>query len=117
MRELGDLSENAGYRASKRKLMQIDRRIAYLERFLSRAEVIQNDGSFQVSLGSRVVIVDGEGNHKTFVVVESHEADIMKQKISSQSPLGKSLLHRKRDDVVFVITQNGEKQYKIVEIS
>lgn len=117
MRELGDLSENAGYRASKRKLMQVDRRIQYLERLLSRSEVINTNSNAHIGLGSTVSVINEGGEHKTFTVVESHEADIAKQKISAHSPLGKTLLHKKVGDVADVVTQKGIKKYKIVNVS
>ena len=52
----------------------------------------------------------------TYRIVGSTEADILKGKISNESPLGKALLGAKIGDVVTVEAPMGELQYKVLEI-
>ena len=52
----------------------------------------------------------------TYKIVGSTEADVLGNKISNESPVGKALLGRKTGDIVEVETQAGILKYKVLEI-
>lgn len=52
----------------------------------------------------------------TYKIVPSAEVDIFNQKISEDSNLGKSLLGKKRNEVITVLTPVGTIKYRIIDI-
>ena len=114
MRDFGDLSENAGYRAAKGKLRRIDNRIRFLEKLLRTARVASPlPGDLKhIVIGAQVTLHD---SNKTFQysVVDSIESDIVHGKISIRSPLGRALMGKKVGDVVKVHTPQGIRSVTI----
>ncbi len=53
---------------------------------------------------------------QTFTIVGSEEADLAAGKISYLSPIGSSLLGKKKGEEVAVHTPKGEVRYKITSI-
>lgn len=118
MRELGDLSENAGYRAALSKLRRTDNRIRFLEKLLRTSRVVdppKNTPQY-VTIGAYVQLHDSD---KTFQysVVDSIESDLLRGKISLRSPLGKALMGRKVGEVVRVRTPQGMRIITVDAIS
>ncbi|AAD36773.1 transcription elongation factor GreA [Thermotoga maritima MSB8] len=117
-RELGDLSENSEYEAAKNEQGRVGSRIMEIEQILSNAEIIEDsEESDEVTLGKWVVIknLDTGEEHK-FRIVTPQEADFFAQKLSSDSPLGKSLLGRKVGDVVKVKAPSGVQRYQVIAV-
>jgi transcription elongation factor GreA len=119
-REFGDISENAEYDDAKNEQALLEARIAQLEERLRRATVIdKNDvGTDEVTVGSVVHVKDQKsGDSQKFQIVGSTEADPIEQKLSNESPIGKALIGRKRNDVVSVEVPRGpKKKLKITKI-
>ena len=53
----------------------------------------------------------------TYTIVSEAEANLATKKISSSSPIGKSLLGRKVGEVVDVEVPNGMIHFEIIEIT
>ena len=116
-RELGDISENSEYEAAKNEQGRIGSRIMEIEQILSVAEIIDNQNTNQVSLGNWVVLKNLKTGEEFKVrIVTPQEADIFSNKISEDSPVGKSLLGKKVGDVVRVQTPSGIVEYQIAAI-
>ena len=118
-REQGDLSENAEYDAAKDEQRDIEARIEEIEKILKNAEVIDEDDFDHetVNFGSEVTVLDKELKEKfTYKIVGSTEADILKGKISNESPLGVALMKKKVGAKVVVEAPDGNFEYKIVDI-
>lgn len=115
MRELGDLSENAGYRASRSKLRRIDSRIRFLDKLLRTSRVIHDRvGVLQhITIGTLVELRDGTKVFE-YRVVDSVESDIAHGRISARSPLGRALLGRRRGELVHVKTPNGTRSLVVI---
>ena len=111
----GDLSENAGYDAAKEEQGFVEGRIKELKDIIAQAKVIEKKESGKVQIGSFVVLNSDEGKNK-FQIVSPEEADILKGKLSFESPLGAALLNKKKGDIVKIDTPGGLKEYKINEI-
>lgn len=117
-RELGDLSENSEYDEAKNEQGKINSRIQELEEVLNNAEVLEENGDFsEVRLGSRVLLENLQnGEQKQIMIVNSQEADIFNNKISSESPIGNAVLAKKVDEEFKVRTANGAVKYRILSI-
>lgn len=115
MREMGDLSENAGYHAAKERLNFIDRRMRELKILLRFSEVIEAKDSDTVGFGSTVVLDDGE-NKREFTIVGGLEADPLKGMLSPSSPIGAAIMGKKVGDRVQVDVPDGMIVYRVLEI-
>ena len=115
-RALGDLSENGMYSAAREKQSFIAGRIDELTDILKRVKIAKKAANGIVALGSKVKL-HTDGNEVEYTIVSSQEVDFKTGKISHESPIGQSLIGKKLNDVVDVITPAGKIQYKIVEIN
>lgn len=80
-RELGDLSENAFYKATKMRLGQIDHKLEELDYHIKTARVIQKSKTDVVSVGTTVTL---KTNNQivTYTIVGDLEANSLEGKIS-----------------------------------
>jgi transcription elongation factor GreA len=70
-----------------------------------------------VGLGSRVVVLDVKKDEQiTYELVTSEEADAPNGKISTGSPIGRSLLGKEPGDVVKMQAPGGTKELEILEL-
>jgi len=115
---LGDLSENSEYQEAKEAQLENEFKIAELEDVLLRSIVVEKSTDHAtVSLGSTVVVKrDGDTEEMRFILVGTKEVDLSSSKISHESPLGRVLLGRKRNDKVTAAAPKGEVKYKIIDI-
>ena len=118
-RAQGDLSENSEYDDAKEAQTNNEVRIAEIEKILKNAKVIEKSDILKtkVSLGQVVELLDiEEDESQEYILVSPHEEDIMKNKISSDSPVGAAILGHKKNDIVEVKTPIGIIRYKILRI-
>lgn len=115
-RELGDLSENGLYKAARAKLSSIDANLTRLDFFIKLADVKESNQNSTIDIGNYVKLDNGK-QERTFQIVGKYEADPLNNKISNESPLGKTLIGKRTSDEISVATQNGIVNYKIIEIS
>ena len=118
-REQGDLSENAEYDAAKDEQRDIEARIEELEKILKNAEVIDEDevDLDKINVGCTVSLYDVEFDEKvTYQIVGSTEANILNNKISNESPIGKALIGAEIGQTVDVEGPDGTCKFKILEI-
>ncbi len=116
----GDLSENSAYDEAKNEQAMVEARIAQLEAMLKNVKVLDEEEltTDTVSVGSKVRVKDVEMNEElTYQIVGSTEADPMENRISDESPVGKSLLGHRAGDVVEVEVPVGVITYEVLEIS
>jgi len=119
-REHGDLSENAEYHAAREKQSFIEGRIIELEDVVSRADVIdlsKLSGGKTVRFGASVTVADVDTDEETtYLLVGPYEADIKKNKVSVQSPLGRALIGKTEGDTAEVIAPGGGKAYEVLKV-
>ena len=106
-REFGDLSENAEYDAAKNEQAIIEGEIIEIENKLKYAVIIKDSKSGAVSLGSKVLFVDEEGEEHSYEIVGTTEADVELGRISNESPIGNALLGKKEGESVTVKVPSG----------
>ncbi|MCO5229937.1 MAG: transcription elongation factor GreA [Chitinophagales bacterium] len=119
-REKGDLSENAEYDAAKEAQGLLELRISKLQDTIGKARVIdptQLDTS-KVSVLSKVKVRNIKLKREfEYTLVSEKEADLKQMKISVQSPIGKSLLGKRKGDKVDVETPGGIIPFEVLDIS
>jgi len=115
----GDLSENAEYHAAKERQGLVNARLGHLQKRLADFSMIDMTRipHDRVGLGSRVVVLDVKTNAEiTYTLVTSEEADAARGKISTASPIGKSLLGKEVGDTVKMQAPGGTKELEILEL-
>lgn len=114
-----DFRENAPLEAARERQGMVEARIRQIEAMLKTTVVgVEDRPSDQsVALGSKVVILDLSDNEElTYTLVNKNEASPLKGKLSVASPIGKTLIGHKEDDVVDVAAPAGVMRYRIVRI-
>lgn len=118
-RDKGDLSENAEYDAAKDAQGHLEAKIAKLEEILGNARLIDESkiDTSTVSILSKVTIKNKKnGATVTYTLVAEEEADLKAGKISTQSPIGKGLLGKKKGESAKIKTPAGEMEFEVVTI-
>ena len=119
-RSHGDLKENAEYHAAKEQQSHNEGRIQEIEDLIARANVIDvtkinNDG--KVIFGSTVFLQNLDTNENIeYKLVGKDEADLKKKLIFFQSPIGKGLIGKKKNDLVEISTPAGVKNFEIIDV-
>lgn len=119
-RSFGDLSENAEYDEAKNEQGILEARISELEAYISNAEIIEDDAVSvdEIGVGSVIKLKDLELNEiETLQIVGSTESDPDNNKISDESPIGKSALNKRVGDIIEVEAPVGVIKFEILEIS
>jgi len=117
--EMGDLSENADYKAAKEDQGFLEGRIQELEQTLSVAIIVDEpDGNNKrVQIGNVVTFKEGDDPEETYELVGAKEANARENKISYESPIGAALLGHKVGEIVEVTLPKGFKiAIKIIKI-
>ncbi len=119
-REFGDIAENAEYDDAKNEQAMLEHKIAQLEERLANARIIDTDevDTSVVSIGSVVRLRDVDAKETVeYHIVGSAEANPAERKLSNESPVGKAIIGRKKNETVEVTTPRGAViKYKIMEI-
>ena len=117
----GDLRENAEYHAAKEEQSFTEGRIAEIQAFLSRAEVIDTAAlkpQGKVVFGATVDLCNLETDEEVrFRIVGEMEADIDEGLISITSPLARALIGKREGDVAVVRAPAGDIEYEILEVA
>ncbi|HWJ38218.1 MAG TPA: transcription elongation factor GreB [Sphingomicrobium sp.] len=116
---LGDRSENADYIYGKRRLREIDRRLAYLGRIMKQARIVdpaRQQARDQVRFGATVELADEDDNRRTLTIVGDDETDAGSGRIGWSAPLARALIGARVGDERLVRLPAGEKSYEVVAI-
>ena len=119
-RDKGDLSENAEYDAAKEAQGMLEMRISKLEERLANARVIdesQLDNSKVLVLSKVKIRNKSNGMTMDYMIVADGEADLLKGKISVNSPIGKGLLGKSVGEIAKISVPTGFIDLEILEIS
>ena len=116
----GDLKENAEYHAAKEEQSHSEGRITEINDIIARANVIDvtnliNDG--KVIFGSTVYLENLDSGEKiNYKIVGKDEADLKLKLIYFQSPIGKGLIGKNKNDLVEINTPSGTKNFEIKDV-
>jgi transcription elongation factor GreA len=118
-REFGDLSENAEYHAAREKQSLLQARSDLLKGQIALAreikpEIVRTDA---VSVGSRVRLRDAAGQEVTYTLLGPADVDVDNHVINYQTPLGRSLMGRKRGETVTLEVMGDTHTYQVLDIA
>lgn len=116
----GDRSENGDYIYGRRRLRELDRRLAYLGKVMKAAKVVDpaaQQSRDEVRFGATVEIADDDDQRRTVTIVGDDEADATAGRIGWSAPLARALLGAKVGDERLVHLPAGETSYEVVAIS
>lgn len=114
----GDLRESAAYDEARLLQSANEARIADLEEIVHRAVVVEAEEGENAAarLGASLELEDTTGDRITFHLVGTHEADVLDNKISDESPLGQNLLGKRAGDRVELPLGSDRVNYKVVSV-
>jgi len=116
----GDLSENAEYHAAKERQGFVNARLNQLKKRMADMSMVDFSKipHGRVGLGSTVVVLDVKKDEEvTYYIVTSEEADAAKGRVSTNSPIGRSMLGKEVGDVVKVQIPGGMKELEILKLT
>ena len=116
---LGDRSENADYLYGKKRLREIDRRLAHLARAMKAAKIVDPSSQAatgEVRFGATVELADDADNRRILTIVGDDEADATEGLIGWSAPFARALVGAKVGEERVVHLPNGEKSYEILSI-
>ncbi|MCL6730563.1 transcription elongation factor GreB [Sphingomonas hankyongi] len=116
----GDRSENGDYIYGRKRLREIDRRLAYLGKVMKTAKVVDpsaQESRDQVRFGATVELADEDDNRRQLTLVGDDEADASSGKIGWSAPLARALIGAKVGDERIVRLPSGEKSYEVLRIA
>jgi transcription elongation factor GreA len=118
-RELGDLRENAEYKAAKERQDYLNARIAMLKRRVAEISLINLDKlpTDRAAYGSTLELRESTGDTHVFQLVMPEDANADKGWISTSSPIGKALLGKEEGDEVKVPTPTGVREFEILKLT
>jgi transcription elongation factor GreA len=114
----GDLSENAEYHAAKERQRLLEEKIGQIESRLSRLQIVSFDvsASDTIIFGCKVKVRDpDDGFEEEYHLVGADESDPSTGKISTESPIGKALIGKRKGETVEVVAPRGTFSLQIVD--
>lgn len=116
-KEMGGTENNAEYDDAKNEQSFLEGKIQKLESQIANAAVIDAPHTTAtVKLGSRARVRDQDGKEESYIIVDGAEADPLDGKISSDSPVGRSLLGRRVGAKVSVPVPAGTLTLHILSV-
>ena len=117
-RELGDLRENAEYKAAKERQDLVNARIAMLKKRVGEISMINLDRipHDRAGFGSTVHLQAETGDTLVYQLCMPEDADVEKGMISTSSPIGKAILNREEGDEIKVTTPAGTRRFELVKV-
>jgi transcription elongation factor GreB len=115
----GDRSENGDYIYGRKKLREIDRRLAWLSRRMKAAQVVdpaRQEERARVLFGAKVTLADENDEQRVITLVGDDEADAGAGLVSWNSPIARAVRGAKVGDARIVRLPGGEREYEIIAI-
>jgi transcription elongation factor GreA len=115
----GSLDDNTGYLVGQEEYEMVESLAQNLQFIVEHAEVVRQDGATigAVQAGSRVTLLDQDGRQASYQVVDGMELNPgRKDQVSSDSPVGRSLLGKRHGDEVQVTVPDGARRFTVVRV-
>jgi transcription elongation factor GreA len=117
--QMGDLRENAEYKAALERQQFVQARLGQLHQRLSQVSQLANTEAAidRVGLGSQVTVLDLDSDETdVYTLVLAEMMDIDAGHISLASPLGRALKDRQVGDEVSLRLPRGARRLRVVEL-
>jgi transcription elongation factor GreA len=117
-RELGDLRENAEYKAAKERQEIVNARIAMLKKRVGEISMINLDRipHDRAGFGSTVHLRAETGDALVYQLCMPEDADVERGMISTSSPIGRAILNKEEGDEIKVTTPAGTRRFELVKV-
>ena len=114
-----DPAENLDLRDAMDALALLEGRIGELRALLASAEPIEEGASSDgiVRLGANIKIRPADGEEASYKLVSPAEADPRRGRISEESPIGRALVGRKKDEEVTADTPSGPEHLVVLDVA
>ena len=115
----GDRSENGDYIYGRKRLREIDRRLAYLGKVMKNAKIVdpaKQASRDQVRFGATIELADDDDHRRTLTIVGDDEADASANRIGWNAPLARAFIGARVGDERIVRLPVGEKSYEVIAI-
>jgi len=114
-----DPAENLDLRDAMDALALLEGRIGELRALLAAAEPIDEgtgaDGA--IRLGTRITIRHEDGEEASYLLVSPAEADPRRGRISEESPIGRALVGKKKNEEVTAETPSGPERLLVLDVA
>jgi transcription elongation factor GreA len=112
-----DPAENLDLRDAMDALALLEGRIGELRALLASAEPIE-DGARDgvIRLGTRFKIRHADGEEASYMLVSPAEADPRRGRISEESPIGRALVGKKKNEEVTAETPSGPERVVVLDV-
>jgi transcription elongation factor GreA len=113
----GDISENADYDTAKDRQAMIEGRIAEIQGKLANAEVVDTAQlkSQKIIFGATVKLQDLDNDETVeYQIVGEDESDVKQGKVSVFSPIARSMIGKKKGDIIEFRSPKGEKEFEVL---
>jgi len=117
---LGDLSENAEYHMAKQRQEFVRARLGMMKKRMAELSLINlsNIPRDKAALGSTIVVFDSTKDEEiVYKLVTSEESDVTQGKVSTTSPIGRSLMGKRVGDVTTVVTPGGNRELEVLKLT
>jgi len=117
---LGDLRENAEYKAAKEKQEQLNSQVAKLKEEIERAQLFDptSINTSKVSFGTKVVLQnETSGLHEEYTILGQWESDPNNNIISYLSPFGSAILNKSTGERFEFVSKEGKISYLVENIT
>ena len=114
-----DPAENLDLRDAMDALALLEGRIGELRALLASAEAIEDGASSDgiIRLGAKIKIRHADGEEASFLLVSPAEADPRRGRISEESPIGRALVGRKKNEEVTADTPSGPEHLVVLDVA
>ncbi|HUZ17350.1 MAG TPA: transcription elongation factor GreA, partial [Spirochaetia bacterium] len=118
--QLGDLSENAEYKAAKERQEMLGTTVARLKEEIDRAQIFGSEmiDASKVSFGTKVTLFNKKtGKTEEFTILGPWESDPAKNIVSYLSPFVSKLWNHKEGEELSFVINDREYEYEVKEIT
>ena len=110
-----DFRENAPLEAARERKSHLEGRIQEIESTLKSAVIVkQSQRAAGIKIGDTVTLCDlNSGTQLTYILVDTREANPTEGRISSSSPIGRTLIQKERGQTIEIAAPAGTFRYRI----
>ena len=116
--ELGDLRENAEYKAARERQTQLSATVSRLQDEIDRCQIFdpQTVTTSRISFGTTVTLETADGNKEVYTILGPWESDPDNKIISYMSPLGNAILNGKKGEKLSFEINERDYNYTVKNI-
>jgi transcription elongation factor GreA len=97
-------------------LALLEGRVGELRALLAAAEPIEATRDGVVRLGAKVKVRHADGEEASYLLVSPAEADPRRGRISEESPIGRALVGRRKNEEVTAETPSGPERLLVLDV-